>query len=124
MRLVVLSLPVLMLATGAFADCAGPLETFAKVRIEKVSAPVIDPQGNLQEGCFLHANGKVLGYSTEEALCHGSVGRTVSVRLAHYGCCDTGPDDGDFTRIIRSIADDGTKAAQGNGVTVFSVAGR
>lgn len=124
MKLVVLSLSGLMLATGAFADCAGPLESFAKVRIEKVSAPVIDPQGRPQEGCFLHADGKVLGYATEEALCRSSVDRTVSVRLAHTGCCDTGPDGGDFTCIIRSMAADGTKAAQGNGVTLHSVAGR
>jgi len=118
---VVLSVSGWLFASNAFADCEGWLDTVVDAKIDKVSAPVYDPQGKLQAGCILSADGKVLGYASEDSLCRLTPGRTFRVHLVQSGCCDTGPGPGaDFTCGLRARSS--AETVYGNGLTVQSVA--
>src|SRR5688572_15414423 len=86
---------------SAHADCVAVPDQYAEVTISTISAPVYNAEGYELKGCLLHAEGKVLGYATEQGLCQSQPGRSVKVRLSH-GCCDTGPDSGDVECIARS----------------------
>ncbi len=119
MRVLVLGMVGLLVAGTAFADCLFGPDTRIQVKIDAISAPVFDAKGNRQDGCLLSARGKVLGYATEDRLCHATPGETVEVTLIPIGCCDTGRGSGDFTCAIR--AGSGATTVYGNGMGVRSV---
>ena len=106
--------------SGAYARCLPYPDKEIQVKLEKVSAPVYDSAGETLKGCLLHADGKLLGYSVQEALCQSPVDVTLNVSL-FYGCCDTGPDSGDVECIVRSGSLFGIGSVHGNGVVVRSV---
>lgn len=123
MRAFLLSSIGVLIFTSAHADCAAIPDKRIQTGIDKVSAPVYDARGREFKGCILHAKGKVLGYATEDSLCHGPLGGNRQLRLS-YGCCDTGPDFGDAECIVRSKPLPSIGAAHGNGVTVHSAMAR
>lgn len=116
MRIFLSGLFCMVFFADAYADCGGDRYNTAEVTLEQISAPLTDAKGKVYNGCLLHAGGNVLGYAREDALCHAAPGQKVKVVLAHDGCCDTGPDNGDLECIVRS------GAAHGNGMSVYSVA--
>ena len=121
MRVLFLSLVGLLVAGSATADCVFGPDTRIRVKIDTISAPVFDAKGNREDGCILSADGKVLGYATEDRLCHMTPGGTVTVSLGAIGCCDTGTGPGgDFGCVIR--AQSGATTVYGNGMGVSSAA--
>ena len=110
-------LSIMLFATHAYADCVSVPDKQTQVNIDKVSSPVFDASGNELKGCLLHSDGKILGYSKDEGICHMAPTKNANVRLS-YGCCDTGPDSGDVECIVRSKSFLGIGAAHGNGVIV------
>lgn len=120
MRVLFLSLVGLLVAGSASADCSYVPKRRVEVKIDTISAPVFDAKGKRQDGCLLSAGGDVLGYATEDKLCHATPGETVKVVLKPIGCCDTGRGTGDFTCAIR--AGSGATTVYGNGMGVSSAA--
>ena len=106
--------------TNAYADCLYTPAKQADVKIDRISAPVFDAQGNELKGCLLLTEGKVLGYTIEDNLCRSALGSSHTVRLS-YGCCDTGGDFGDVECIVRSKPSSGMGSAHGNGMWVNAV---
>ena len=122
-KIFLLTLLGLLAFSNAFADCAAVPEKRVEVKIDNVSAPVFDAKGKYQEGCILSSGGEVLGYATEDRLCHLPSGQTIKVSLFQAGCCDTGTGDGgDFTCVIRAWSFAGMQTVYGNGVIVQTVA--
>jgi hypothetical protein len=117
MKFLISLLSTMLFVAHAYADCVVVPDKQAQVNIDKISAPVFDASGNELKGCLLHSDGKILGYSKNNGICHMVPTKNVSVRLS-YGCCDTGPDDGDIECIVRSKSLLGIGAAHGNGVIV------
>ena len=123
MRLLLLSLAGWLACSNAFADCGLVPEQRVEVKISHISAPVYDAEGKRQKGCILSAGGKVLGYATEDRLCHMTPGQTIKVKLFASGCCDTGTGPGgDLTCVIRARTFFGMEVVFGNGMSVQSVA--
>lgn len=110
-----------LIFTNANADCRRVPDKQVQVKIDKISAPLFNGKGAPVKGCILHTNGRVLGYTQEEKLCHTRVGNNLALRLS-YGCCDTGPNFGDVECIVRSKAALVFDVAHGNGVVVHSAA--
>jgi hypothetical protein len=100
----------------AYGDCVNPPPRQIQARLDNVSTPVFDGNKHEIRGCILHSEGRVLGYTNENRLCHAPMGKTLKI-LVTRGCCDTGPDFGDVECIVRSK---GAHPAHGNGVTVHS----
>ncbi len=120
-RIFLLILSGLLVCATAFADCGLVPDRVVDAKIDKISAPVFDAEYKPQKGCLLSSGGEVLGYATEDNLCHLTPGKTVKVRLSQDGCCDTGPGPGgDFTCVLRAWSLSGM--VYGNGVDVETVA--
>jgi hypothetical protein len=117
MGLLIPLLSAMLFAAPAYADCASIPDKQTKVKIDKITSPVFDANGNELRGCLIHSKGKVLGYSKDDSLCSIVSSQNFNVRLS-YGCCDTGPDSGDIECIVRSKPFLGIGSAHGNGTTV------
>lgn len=111
-----LFLCLLALASAeAQASCVGGSDQSITAAIDKAHAPVSDGSGYAQPGCILESDGKVLGYTSYNYLCHLPAGEKVDLRLS-YGCCDSGPDSGDLVCTVRVKKVGGLISVHGNGV--------
>lgn len=122
MRIYLASVLGLFVYSGAQANCIYRQDKISRVKFDEINAPLYDARGIAVPGCLLHGRGKVLGYAREDRLCSSRTGKTVKVRLS-YGCCDTGPDQGDLECIVRTKPSSGASPAHGNGVVVHSADG-
>ncbi|MEK7390274.1 MAG: hypothetical protein AAB036_11325 [Elusimicrobiota bacterium] len=109
-------LAVALVAAHAAADCAKqsapkPFST----TIKKSYAPVHDGSGMRQPGCIVEtANGQT-GYVSYEYICRLPGSEQIELQ-PDYGCCDTGPDHGDFLCTVRVNQRGGLRKIRADGL--------